>query len=88
MNAITYDKTALPFILDVFQMKTDKDGYITDSEGAHVPSTLDDPKVHIDRLAGFVKTDKGPRLVMDDICSLIKMADDEAGIPVPLEPGD
>lgn len=88
MKTITYDKAALPFILDSLQLRQDKDGYIIDSNGVHVPSTLDDAKVHVDRLAGFVKTDKGPRLVMDDICSLIKMVDDEAGVPVPVEDGD
>jgi len=87
MKTITYDKKALPFILDSLQLKTDSDGYIIDSAGGHVPSSLGDPKVHSDRLAGFIKTDKGMRLVMDDICSLIKMADDEACIPVPVEPG-
>ena len=83
MNAITYDKDALPFILDVLRLDMDRDGFIIDRWKHHVPSTLNDPKVHFSRMAGFINTDKGIRIMMDDICSIIKMVDDEAGVPVP-----
>jgi hypothetical protein len=72
---ITFDKDCTDFILNAFGMDVGRHGKIVDKKTRQYIDGLDGKPVYYHEFAGIVPTERGPRLLRGDICSLMKASD-------------
>ena len=74
-KVITFDKNVTGFVLQAFGYEANKVGWIVDKKTREIIPGLDGLHVSLEEFAGIVNTPAGPRLVGNDIVSLVQLSD-------------
>jgi hypothetical protein len=76
---VTFDESAVPFVLDVLGWQTDDEGKLRDADGSPVVAT-DGGMIEVENVGGIVREDGEARPLRDDFVSIAEYTESQSAI--------